>query len=82
MSEKLKVVDFPVSPLSDVPKKLRDLADVIEGGTFGEWKECIVVLHCDQGLEVFGLGAEADGTGAHYLLACAQRKIENPMLEY
>lgn len=77
----LKVVEFPINSLADVPQKLRDLADAIEGRSFGEWKECVIVLNCDVGLEVFGLGADADGTVAHYLLACAQRKLELPMLD-
>lgn len=76
----LNVVEFPHNSLADMPQKLRDLADAIAEGNFGEWKECIVVLNCDAGLEVFGLGAEADGTVAHYLLSCAQRKLEAPML--
>ena len=76
----MNVIEFPTNTLADVPQKLRDLADAIQEGTFGEWKERIIVLNCDAGLEVFGLGAEADGTVAHYLLACAQRKMEKPLV--
>jgi len=75
----LKVIDFPVNSLADLPQKLRDIADAIEEGQFGEAKECIIVLNAAS-LEVFGIGAEADGTVAHYLLCCAQRKLENALV--
>jgi hypothetical protein len=78
VSGNLKVVDFPHHSLRDIPNILRNIADQIEIKEFGEAKACVVVLHADQ-LEVFGIG-EADGTVTHYLLACAQRKIESPML--
>lgn len=76
----LKVVEFPKNSLADIPAKLRDLADAIEEGHFGEAQACVLVLHA-QTLGVFALGTEADGTTAHYLLACAQRKLEQPMLD-
>lgn len=77
---KLKVLEFPNSSLADIPEKLRNIAELIEDGYFGDAKNCIVVLETDCLFEVFGLGCEADGTTAHYLLACAQRKIEAPFL--
>lgn len=76
----LKVVEFPHNTLADLPQKLRDLADAIEDGHFGDASECLVVLNADT-LSVFGFGAEADGTVAHYLLACAQRKLEQPLID-
>jgi cytoskeletal protein CcmA (bactofilin family) len=78
MSANLKVVDFPNYNLRDIPNILRNIANKIEANEYGHAKGCVVVLHADQ-LEVFGMG-EADGTVTHYLLACAQRKIEGPML--
>lgn len=78
MSEKLKVVEFPVANKQDVAEMLRNIADTIDSGEFGEANGCVVVLNADH-LEVFGIGM-ADGTVTHYLLACAQRKIELPML--
>lgn len=75
---KLNVVDFPLTSLADIPAKLRDLADKIESGEHGEPSAAIVVLAGDE-LEVFGYG-EATGTVAHYLLCCAQRKIEKPFI--
>jgi hypothetical protein len=77
----LNVVDFPNQSLADVPAKLRDLADLVAEKHFGETETVVVVLKTDTHLEVFGLGAEADGTVAHYLLQCAARKIEDALLE-
>jgi len=76
----LKVVEFPHNSLADLPQKMRDLADAIEEGHFGTAKACVVVLNADL-LQVFGLGSDADSTVAHYLLACAQRKLEQPLLD-
>lgn len=73
------VLKFPHHSLADLPQKLRDMADAIEQGHYGDAKECVIVLNANS-LEVFGFGAGTDGTVAHYLLACAQRKLEQPML--
>lgn len=78
MSEKLKVVDFPVTDKRDVAAMLREIAKTIDSGEFGEANSCVVVLNAEH-LHVFGIGV-ADGTVTHYLLACAQRKIELPMV--
>lgn len=75
----LKVVEFPITTLADVATKLRELAEEVERGDYGVARECVVVLAADK-LEVFGFG-EVDGTIAHYLLGCAKRKIEQPMLD-
>lgn len=77
----LKVVSIPFAEVENIPARLRDLADAIEEGNFGSPATCIVVLDSDRLFEVFGLGCEADGTVAHYLLTCAQRKIEAPFLK-
>lgn len=77
---KLNLVEFPTASLQDIPQKLRDLADAFEEGHFGKPAICLVVLETDIQFEVFGLGCEADGTTAHYLLACAQRKLEKAFL--
>ena len=77
----LKVLDFPNNSLADIPQKLRDIADAIEEGHFGTAQVCLLVLETDAVFEVFGLGTEADGNRAHYLLSCAQRKLEKPFLE-
>lgn len=69
---------LPIPGLQDIPKMLRNLADDIAAGKYGEVSEAAVVLGSDK-LDVFGFGA-ADATVAHYLLACAQRKLEAPRI--
>lgn len=77
---KLNLVEFPNNSLQDIPQKLRDLADAFEEGHFGKPESCLVVQETEILFEVFGLGCDTDGTVAHYLLACAQRKLEQPFL--
>jgi hypothetical protein len=72
MSAKLHVL--PVPGLQNVPALLRNIADAIEAGDYGDVSEGALVLAGDQ-IEVFGLG-NADGTVTHYLLARGQRKLE------
>lgn len=69
---------LPSAKLQDVPAMLRRLADDIEANEYGAVKEAVVVTSGD-GLDVFGFGS-ADGTMSHYLLCCAARKMEEPML--
>lgn len=76
----LELVEFPVTSLWDISAKLRVIADQIDAGDYGECTSCAVVLRGAKGLDVFGFGKEGDGTVVHYLLACAQRKMEAPML--
>ena len=74
----MNVVPLPSRDLQNIPAMLRKLADAIEAGEHGTPTECAVVLNA-QPLAVFGFGL-ADGTVVHYLLACAQRRMEAPML--
>jgi hypothetical protein len=69
---------LPSAKLQDIPAMLRRLADDIEAGEYGEVREAVCVTH-GSGLDVFGFGS-ADGTVSHYLLCCAARKLEEPML--
>ena len=73
----LKVVEFPVA--GSVAEMLRNIADSIDAGEFGQVEEGSLVL-VGQGLEVFGLG-RADGTAAHYLLCCGADKLRRPMVD-
>lgn len=73
MSATLHVLPMP--GLQNIPELLRNIADGIEAGTYGDVGEGALVLQGDD-LNVFGLGSQADGTVAHYLLARGQRKLE------
>lgn len=72
MSASLHVL--PVPGLQNIPELLRNIADAIERGEYGDVGDGALVLDGDA-IEVFGLG-NADGTVAHYLLARGQRKLE------
>lgn len=68
------------SNLHDLPAQLRAIADELEAGKYGHVQEGALTLLGSR-LHVFGLGS-ADSTGTHYLLACAQAKLQAPMLEH
>ena len=72
MSASLHVL--PVPGLQNIPELLRNIADAIERGEYGEVNEGALVL-AGNAVEVFGLG-NADGPVTHYLLARGQRKLE------
>lgn len=72
MSASLHVL--PIPGLQKIPELLRNIADAIERGEYGDVSEGAMVLAGNE-VEVFGLG-NADGTVAHYLLARGQRKLE------
>lgn len=65
---------LPVPGLQNIPELLRNIADAIDRGEYGDVGEGALVLAGDA-VEVLGLG-NADGTVTHYLLARGQRKLE------
>ena len=62
----------------DIPATLRTIANQIEAGDFQGANEAVLVLS-GEALDVFGIG-DADAGGAHILLSCAMRKLENAVL--
>ena len=55
------VVKFPKSNLSDVPNMLRQLADDIEAGNYGDINLCLAILpQLDE--PFFGFGPESEFT--------------------
>jgi hypothetical protein len=65
--------------LWDIPTLLRNIADELEAGKYGEVTEGALVLNGDA-LELFGLG-KADSTVTHYLFCCGARKMEAPCVD-
>lgn len=65
---------LPVPGLQNIPLVLRNIADAMENGDYGDVNEGVLVIGGNE-LEVFGLGI-ADGVTSHYMLARAQRKLE------
>lgn len=74
----MKVVNLPRVSLADISNQMRKMADALDRGDHGDPTACVIVLGGGAGVKVFGFG-EAEGTVAHYLLCCAQRKIEVPL---
>lgn len=70
-----KLYALPTGALQNIPEALRRVADQIEAGEFGEAKAAVVVLESDD-LDVFGIGT-ADASMSHYLLSCAQRRLQD-----
>lgn len=79
MSADLKVVELNAPDMRDVPGGLRQLAEHIEEGKFGPVTSCVVVVRGSE-LRIVRMG-QVDATDVYYMLGCAQRKIEAPMLE-
>lgn len=74
----VKIVEFPVANVTEVPDALRALADEIEAGTYGETVFNIAwVMDCgDSVIEVGLLGkAAAPGAEAFLLLEHGQQVI-------
>lgn len=70
---KLNVVNFPIPDYRDPVKALRNLADQIDAGDFGEVSSCGVVIFGDQ-MDVFGSGSDSGGSTIALLMnAAAQR---------
>jgi hypothetical protein len=76
--ENLKVITLQSSNFRDVPQTLRNIADGIESGNFGDVLQMALVLQGSQ-LDVFHAG-QGDAESAHLLLACGQRKFEHAIL--
>lgn len=72
----LKVVDFPHSPLHDVPAKLRQLADDIEQNRYGPVGSCGVALLADT-FEVFGFGQDSDAPSIALLFQAGLTRFSN-----
>ena len=79
----MKIVEFPGGDLTNVAARLRDLADSIEEGAFGEAHSLAWVIDCGDGhceVGFLGRGPGIAGADAHLLLAIGQRKLEAPSL--
>lgn len=66
--------------LQDIPSTLRNIADSIEDGEYGEAAGCVVVLDADQ-LEVFYTGTGEAAPNAHLLLHAGAGKMVQRVLD-
>lgn len=78
MSAILNVVQLPDTDIRDVPRSLRELADGIERGDYGDAH--IVAWICDMGNGEVAVGlaggSASPGAESHLLFAKAQRVLE------
>lgn len=75
----MNVVELPVGDISKVSARLRDLADAIDEGHFGDAHAVAWVIDCGNGRNEVGLigrGPGVAGADAHLMLAIGQRKLE------
>ena len=74
----LKVIDFPLTNISDVPNALRHLADNIEAGEYGDAHNLAWVIDQGNGQISIGLLGQCaqPGTNAYFLFGLGMRKIE------
>lgn len=74
----MNIVDFPKHNIADIPQTLRNLADSIEQGEYGEAHALVWVIDCgsaDIAVGLIGQTAEP-GAAAYYMLGLAQRELE------
>lgn len=77
----LNVVNFPVPEYRDPVKALRNLADDVEAGRYGEVSSCGVVLLGDR-MEVFGSGEDSEGPTIALLFSAAAHRFAKEIEEY
>lgn len=74
MAAKLNVVQFPVHDSRDPAKALRNLADKIEAGQFGEVTSCAVAVFGDT-MGVFGSGSDSEAPTIALLFSAAAHRF-------
>lgn len=74
-----KLLEFPSGNVRDVPRGLRELANRIEGGNYGDAHTLAWVVDCGDGrLEIGLLGSAAEaGVTAYYMYGVAMRRLES-----
>lgn len=73
----LSVVPFPITPLDDIPAKLRQLADEIEKGEYSDVSSVALVLENEEDILTFGFGG-ADTVRAFWLYHQAADSLMGP----
>lgn len=83
MAEEVRpnVVEFPASVILQPARMLRDLADGIEAGVYGE-VGCLAVSMLADRLEVFAAGPDSAGPSAAGVLHAGFLKLNMALLEH
>ena len=74
----VNVVEFPQRDVKDIPRMLREIANGIEAGEYGDAHNLAWVIDCgDSRIEIGLLGtAPEPGITCYYLFGKAMRKLE------
>lgn len=75
----MNIIDLPVKDIGSIAQRLRDLADAIEEGHFGDAHNVAWVIDCGGGkVEVGFLGRSPGvaGADAHLLLGIGLHKLQ------
>lgn len=70
-----EVVTLYETNYRDVPATLRHVADLVEGGEFGNVSDVAFVIHADSGVEIFQSGDGDAGTACILFQAALQKII-------
>lgn len=81
MAAKLNVVDFPVPDYKNPVMMLRNLADEIEAGVFGEVNSIAIVTFGD-GLNIFGGGCDSEAPTIALLCQAASHRFAKEIEEF
>lgn len=73
----VKVVEFPVNHLQDISAQLRQLADEIEAGDYGQVNQLAYVADCGADNIQVGLMGQSTSAGAeaYLLFGVGQKKV-------
>ncbi|MFB9123305.1 hypothetical protein E2553_00190 [Paraburkholderia dipogonis] len=72
----MKLVEFPLTNLQDIPAKLRQFADRIEDGTLVDIDAAVLLLRDEHGdVLVHGFG-NADPSLAYWMMGRGMRKLD------
>lgn len=73
----VNVVELKRPEYFNVSAALRNLADDIDAGTFGEVATCAVAMDGDLGLDIFGSGPKSEIENVYFTLGLAMTTITN-----
>jgi hypothetical protein len=77
----LNVVQFPTPDYKDAVKALRNIADEIEAGAYGDVSTAAIALFGDK-LEVFGAGSDSEAPTVALLFSAAAARFAREIEEY
>lgn len=69
------VVEFKRPEYFNASAALRNLADEIDAGTYGEVMTCAVALETSEGVDIFGSGPRSDIENVYFVFGVAMNAI-------